>query len=151
MGVFDKLGSQRVFEKSAYFQPGKYLVDLELCKYQEGYKGKSFIIEAVIVDRESSHADAPEIGSRASHVWKADGDKEDIAKSTMMQFLLAACGEPQSAHSDEEWATIAQKVFGPTNALAGTRMVVEVFMTVTKRGQPFTAHRWLGTTDAESL
>lgn len=152
MGIFDGLDDAEVFEKSQYFQEGQYVVRLKKVKYNaEGYKGPSFVVETEVLGVSSDSEDAPHVGATAAHVWAAGGDKKDIARSTWMGFLTAAVGKGQKEHTGAQWAKISANATGANQPLAGIVMRLDVFMTTTRAGNPFTQHKWLREATPEDL
>jgi hypothetical protein len=144
MGIFDNLDDADVFEKSQYFQEGQYVVRIRKVKYNEsGFKGASFVVETEVVGVHSEHDDAPQIGATAAHVWNAGNGKEDIARSTWMQFITAATGKGQKELTGAQWAKASANATGDKQPLTGKLMRLDVFMTTTKAGNPFTNHKWL--------
>lgn len=151
MGIFDNLDQAQVFENSKYFQPGRYIVEINACKFnQAGFKGDSFVIEATIVAAISEHPEAPKVGELAAQVWNASGEKRDIARNTWLGFLCNVYGVKPDEYSGEQWKAISAQVID-NNALKGTRLYLEVFMKTTKANNPFTQHAWRGVPTAEQL
>jgi hypothetical protein len=151
MGIFDNLDQAQVFENSKYFQPGRYIVDINACKFNmAGFKGDSFVIEATVVAAISDHPDAPKPGELAAQVWNASGEKRDIARNTWLGFLCNVYGIKHDQYTGEQWKAISAKVIDD-NALKGTRLYLEVFMKKTKAGGDFTQHAWRGVPTAEQL
>lgn len=150
MGIFDNLDKASVFENSKYFQPGRYIVEIKACKFISGYKGNSFVIESVVKAAISDAPEAPKVGELAAQVWNADGDKRDIARNTWLGFLCAAYGVKHTDYSGDDWKRISEAVI-EENKLAGTLLLVEVFMKKTRSGGDFTQHAWRGVPTAEQL
>ncbi len=151
MGIFDNLDQAEVFEQSAYFQPGRYIVAIKACKFiSGGHKGDSFVIETTVRGIASEHPEAPKVGETAAQVWNASGDKRDIARNTWLGFLCAAYGCKQTEYNGEEWKNVSNAVI-EQNALEGTLLFLEVFMKTTRAGNPFTQHAWKGTPTKEQL
>lgn len=165
-GIFDNLDEADVFENSAYFQPGRYIVAINACKFiSGGHKGDSFVIEAkvlgVIPDAEYPAVYAlahdgnppppcPGVGALAAQVWSASGDKRDIARNTWLGFLCSAYGVDKEAYDGAQWKTISERVIGE-NALGGQTLALECFMKKTKVNRDFTMHAWRGTPTAETM
>jgi len=151
MGIFDNLDQAEVFENSKYFQPGRYIVEIAACKFnQGGFKGDSFVIEATVKGVISDHADAPKVGERAAQVWNASGEKRDIARNTWLGFLCKVYNVKQDAYDGEQWKTLSVKVI-EDNALKGQLVLVEIFMKKTRAGGDFTQHAWRGVPTAEQM
>lgn len=151
MGILDDLDQAEVFEKSKWFQTGRYIVDIRVCKFiQDGHKGDSFVVETAVVGAISSVSDAPDPGEIAAHVWSASGDKRDMAKATWIAFLCGVLGVEQKAYTGDQWKAISVNALDH-NKLSGTRSYLECFMTKTRAGGDFTVHKWGGTPTAEQL
>ncbi len=149
MGIFDNLDQADVFENSKFFQPGRYIVAIKACKFVQGFKGESFVIECVVKGVRSEHPDAPQPGELAAQVWSASGEKRDIARSTWLGFLCAVTGKAKDDYTGEQWKSISSKAIDE-NALANQVCYLEVFMKKTRAGGDFTQHKWHGiATDAQ--
>lgn len=145
MGIFDNLTNAQVFERSAYFEPGLYIVQINAVKYiDSGYKGDAFVIEAKVLASKKTKENEPLApGATAAQVWRASGDKKEIARGTWIGFLCAVFGIKQVDWDDARWKKVSADVID-NNALKGTELGLEVFTTTTKAGGDFTQHRWLG-------
>lgn len=144
MSIFDNLDQADVFEQSKYFQPGRYIVAISACKFNSGgFKGDSFVIEAVTKGVLSDHADAPKVGELCAQVWNASGEKRDIARNTWLGFLCAVYGVGPKDYGGDQWKNISAAVIDQ-NALKDTLMYLEVFMKKTRAGGDFTQHAWRG-------
>lgn len=143
MGVFSNLSQVKTFEKSKWFQPGKYLVEIEEIKFIEsGNKGDSFVIQGKVIAVESEHAAAPKVGETAANVWNASGEKRNIGLSSWKSFLQAAFGKDEiNAMDDEALEELSGSVIDD-GALDGMPMLLDVWMTETKAGGNFTKHDW---------
>jgi hypothetical protein len=153
MGNFFKdLSKATPFTQSKYFQPGSYVVEIQAVKYNEGgYRGDSFVIETkVLASKHTEDSDAPKPGDIAAHVWRADGEKRDIARNTWMAFLEAIFGVKTADKTDEEWSAISAQVIDD-NALKGEPVLLEVFNKKTKAGGDFTYHAWRRIATPEDL
>ena len=144
MSIFDNLDQTQVFESSKYFQPGRYIIDLNAIKFiQAGHKGDSFVIECKIVATDSDHPEAPKPGELAAQVWNASGEKRDIARATWMGFLTTVYDKKQEELTAEQWKQVSAQVID-NKALDGQRLYLEVFMKKTRAGGDFTYHKWVG-------
>ena len=142
MGIFDNLTQAQVFENSKWFQPGRYIVEIQQCKFNSGgYKGDSFVVETKVIAVDSSHPDAPQVGETAAQVWNASGDKREIARNTWLGFLCMCYQVKKEDYDDSQWKDISGQVLND-NALQGYRMFLEVFMKKTREGGDFTQHAW---------
>jgi hypothetical protein len=151
MGVFDNLDQASVFENSKWFQPGRYIVEIQQCKFiSSGFHGDSFVIEAKVLGVISTHPDAPQPGELCAQVWNASGEKRDIARGTWLGFLCAIYGAKPADYSGEQWKAISAAVIDD-NKLKGQWVYLEVFMKKTQKGNDFTQHKWLGTPKPEVL
>lgn len=140
--IFDNLDQAQVFENSAFFQKGKYLVEILACKFIQGYKGDSFVIETKVVQVNSDHPEAPQPGSIAAQVWNATGDKREIARSTWLGFMCAVFDKKKDDLPGEKWKELSAKVIDE-NALKGKQMALDVFIKkVQSTGNDFTHHKW---------
>lgn len=142
MGIFSKLSSAALFEKSKYCTEGMYIAEIKAVKLVNGFKGDSFVIEASVVAVKSHAEGAPQPGETVAHVWRCSGEKQQMGIATFMQFMSAVFGCEPDEKTDKEWETLSAKVIDE-NALEGTDMVLEVFNTTTKAGGQFTYHKWL--------
>lgn len=151
MSIFDDLDQAQVFENSAFFQPGSFIVEITNCKFIQGYKGDSFVIESRVLAAQSEHKDAPAVGQLAAQVWNATGKKRDIARSTWLGFLCAVIDKKKDDLSGEQWRDLSGKVIDD-NALKGTKMALDVFTKkMQSTGNDFTHHKWIGVPTAEQL
>jgi hypothetical protein len=153
MGNFFKdLSKASPFTQSKWFQPGNYVVEIQAVKFNSGgYKGDSFVIETkVLASKHTESNEAPKEGEIAAHIWKADGDKRDIARNTWMAFMEAVFATKAADKTDAEWEAIAEQVLDD-NALAGTKMLLEVFNKKTRAGGDFTYHAWRRVATDEDL
>jgi len=141
MSIFDNLDQATVFENSVYFQPGTYIVEINACKFVQGYKGESFVIESKVLGVNSDESDAPKVGQIAAQVWNASGDKREIARATWLGFLCAVFQVKKEDYNGEQWKNISAEVIDD-NKLKGMKLFVSVFMKKTKAGGDFTQHRW---------
>jgi hypothetical protein len=149
MGIFDNLDQTEVFEQSQYFQTGRYIVAIKACKFIQGHRGESFVIEAIVKGAKSEHEKAPAYGQLAAQVWSASGDKRDIARNTWVGFLCAVYGKKPGDFNAEEWKATSEAVMN--GALLGQLMYLEVFEITTKAGKPFTKHAWRNVPSASDL
>lgn len=151
MSIHDTIGGAEAFESSQYFQPGQYIVSIKQCKYVEGYKGQSFVIECKVLHTVSTDAKAPMPGAVAAQVIKVSGDdmKKQMGLSNWKGFLGSVLGSDADNLTDQEWAQISSSAV-EENQLAGQVIKLDCYMKETKAGNPFTVHKWLGkATDAD--
>ncbi len=150
MSIFDNLGDARVYDNSKFFQEGHYIVRIADCKFIEGYKGQTFVIECNVLGAKSGHEKAPTPGQIAAQVFKADGDKRDIALSTWKGFLCVAFGLDPDELDNEEWKDLSASVLDE-GSLNGTVLELQCFMKTTLKGGDFTQHKWVGRPGKETL
>ena len=149
--MFDNADQVTIFENSAYFQPGRYIVKINACKLiTGGHKGDSFVIECTVLGSKSESDKAPGVGETAAQVWNASGQKRDLARSTWFGFLCAAYGVAQSDYDNAAWKAVSEAVI-EKGALNGTILYLECFNKITKAGNDFTKHNWGGVPTAEQM
>ncbi|MDP6424616.1 MAG: hypothetical protein QGG14_07725 [Planctomycetota bacterium] len=149
--MFDNADQVKIFENSAYFQPGRYIVSINACKLiTNGHNGDSFVVECKVLGALSESPTAPVAGALAAHVWNASGDKRDMARATWFGFLCACFGVEQSAYDNAQWKQISEQVI-EHGALNGKIQYLECFNKPTRAGNPFTKHNWKGTPTAELM
>jgi hypothetical protein len=149
--MFKKLAGVTAFEKSKFFQEGRYVVKIRKVKFNEsGFKGSSFVIETEILGTQSDNEDAPQRGEIAAQVWRVgDGEKREMAFATWKLFLTGAF-EIESELSDEEWEELSMNVL-EEGVLEGKVMMLQAWMVKTKAGGDFTQHKWLRPATDEDL
>lgn len=151
MGIFDNLDQAQVFENSKWFQPGRYIVEINRCVYiKDGFKGDSFVIEVLVHGAISDDVNAPKPGEIAAHVWNATGDKREIARNTWLGFLCNVFGLKPTDRDSAWWKSVSAQILDD-NYLKGTKLYLEVFAKTTQAGNPFTAHNWKGVPTAEQF
>jgi len=144
MGYFSKLSTVKTYSKSAYFQPGNYIVEIQKVKLNEGgYKGDSFVIEAKVKAVTSDHPEVPKVGTICAHVWAVSGAKREMGMANWMEFMSAVTGCSPDEKSDDDWQELSEAIIDE-DQLNGTDMLLQVFMTKTKAGNDFTVHKWQG-------
>lgn len=133
-----------LFEKSKYFAPGQFLVELTNCKYNEGQK-TAYIIEGKVLGARNTGPEAPAVGEHAAHIIVASGDKtrQQMALRDVIGFMCSIFDLEPGDKSDEEWFDLAVTVF-EDNELAGTVALLECHEITTKNDRPFTIHTWRG-------
>ena len=146
MGVLDSLdlSKVKVFEKSTYFTPGRYRVEIKEIKQIEGRNGEVMIIEAIVL--ESSPGPKGEepvaVGTTCAQVIPLEGPNKESGRGNMMGFYAATLHDCKvSDHSTTEWR---KYIIDATTegTLNGIEMLLECFNTKTKAGNDFTIHRW---------
>lgn len=145
-GVLDNLNQADMFGNSAYFQPGRYVVDIDSIIFKEGgHKGTSFIIKCSIVGVDSSHDEAPEVGGTAAQVIKLSGTEEKITmgRSNLMAFMTTTFEVDQKAYTSEQWKQVVADVCD-NNSLKGKRLALDCHLIMTRADKPFTVHTWKG-------
>ena len=121
MSIFDNASQVNIFENSAYFQPGRYIVRIDEVKMiTGGFKGDSFVVQGTVLGAKSDEASAPSVGMTAAHVWSVSGDKREMGRATWFGFLCGVYGVAQSEYSDAQWKQVSEKVI--EGALNGTQV-----------------------------
>jgi hypothetical protein len=149
--MFKKLAGVKAFANSEFFQPGTYVVKIMDTKVNEGFRGTSIVVEAKVLGCESDHEKAPDVGKIAAHVWNCSGDKKTIGLATWKAFVCAAASiADEDSLSDDDWAKISEAA-SEQNCFRGKIMSLQVWQIITKKGEPFTVHRWIGLATPEEL
>ncbi len=145
MGMFSKLSTAQVFNKSQFFQEGRYIVKIQNVKFVNGHNGESFVIEARTIAAISDVINAPKPNEMAVHIWNISGSelKKTMGKNTWMGFMCAVLDLDPCDQDDDDWEKISNEVIDD-NAFEGIEMLLECHNTTTKSGGPFTVHNWIG-------
>ena len=139
MGLFDKIGSAKIYGSSKFFDEGMHTVEINKVLLNKGHKGTSFIIECTIITTTGELKP----GTTCAQIQKMDGDKRDLALSTIKQFIQACVGDEVEGYTDAEWKALADSVVSDEQPLAGLKMKLETFLKPTRAGGMFTNHKWL--------
>lgn len=153
---FDGLGSASPDGKSAWVNPGTYLVQVEniIRKMSQNEKGRLFIIEFTILEVLAAHEGdgnfqpSNQKGERCSQVIMLDKTKSSPL-SKVKNFLLPFTGMDQGDGDDSEWAQLAMDISDPAQDWAerslgmNTQVVLVAGKTFTNAGNPFTTMQWL--------
>ncbi len=151
MGIFDNMTQVDAFENSKYFQEGRYIVQIKVCKTKTSdHKGTSVIVEATVLATTATHEDGPKVGERGAQVWSISGEKKTMGLGNLMSFLCASFQTTQGAHDDDAWKAIVGQVLDD-NALAGQIFGLDCHMKKTRTGGDYTVHSWRGPQTAEQL
>lgn len=149
MGIFDNLSKVKIQQKSEFFSPGNYIVQIDSVEYFEGYKGSTLKIACTVTD--SMGDNAKEIGAHCAQIQKMDGDKRDMGLQTLMGFLCAVYACDPEDKTDKQWRRIVKKVT-EENSLEGRLMRLDCFeIILQKSGNPFTVHQWHHQVDDETF
>ena len=136
MGLYRDLGKKVAKAEAStggvYWEPGKYLVLLDVVKVKEGRKSDFFIVEGD--NLESDNPERP-AGKRCS--WVIDANK-DAAPGNIKAFLAAALAcSPDDINEDD-----FEDCVDEDNPLCGKLVRLQVTMTTTKSGNDFSKHNW---------
>ncbi len=138
MGNYDGIGKAQVFEGGVYFQPGLFLVRVDVVKESKTRKGREFfVVECTILD--SNH---PELvaGKTVAQLIMLD---QDAALSNIKQFAMVA-GECSAEEVDGK---SIQMMISQENPLQGTVLGVEATNVLTREKKDFTRIKWLSEAD----
>lgn len=142
MGLYSKLARRvaeaETSEGGVYWEPGKYLVEIDIVKIHEGRNGDFFIVEAY--NLESSNSDRP-VGDRCSWVLNVNSDP---APGNIRGFLAAVLGVNVKEIGEDEF----EDSVADDNPLNRELVRLEVAIVPTKRGGEFSKHRWIAVDDA---
>lgn len=139
MGRFSNIKNARG-SRSLYFQPGKYRVRIERCKYGKTRKGVDmFVAETEVLESDS---ETLVVGTKPSFLVTLDKDPALGNIADFMRVGLATLsamhGEivvPDSVELEEE---VAEEIVGEDNILAGVELNVYAYNKPTKAGHDFT-------------
>jgi hypothetical protein len=121
-----------------YWEPGKYLVQIDVVKVHEGRKGADFFV--VEGDNlESSNPERP-AGARCSWVFNT---AQDAAPGNIKSFVAAALSCPADDVDDD----VIEEVLSAENPLNGKIVRLQVVLTETKSGGEFSKHNWQPVTE----
>lgn len=146
MGIFDDLDQADAFSNSKYFQEGRYVVKIVACKFIQGHKGDTFVVESTVLGVKSSRADAPQVGERAAHVWRASGSPEKVTmgRANWKGFLCAVFALGDGSTLDGAyWKRISASVLD-ANYLKNQVFGLECHTKKTRSDDDFTVHNWRG-------
>jgi len=161
MGIFDdpETNNARTFDRSKYFTPGLFLVDITRLKHNDPNhpdprkrprNGESFVIEARVLGAQSSDPSAPQPGETAAHIIAHlsgnDATKRELARADFQSFrnmLAGALGADPASYTPEQWQQFGAAIMADDgNALSGKLVLkLECFKANTSN---FTIHRWHG-------
>ncbi len=149
MGMFDGMNEAEA-DGRIYFQPGKYVVEVECCKAieaHESFRGHpSFIVECTIV--ESSVASLPPGTQSVGWVQpiKSGKNQRALAQTTIKRFLQAVMKDENLGGMTPE--QLAPSVTSAANPLQGLRVALTCTQKQTKDGGDFTRHQWSAMPDS---
>ena len=143
MGRFSAIKDARG-SRSLYFQPGRYRVKIERCKYGKTRKGVDmFVAETVVIESDS---DTLVPGTTPSFLVTFDKDPAlgNVADFMRVGLAALAAGEGQMLVPDtiELDESIAEEIAGEENILAGIELGLYAYNKPTKAGNPFTRLEW---------
>lgn len=150
MGIFAEASETETYDKSSYFAPGLYLVELVKFKENNGAKGLSYVAECTVLGANSNSPDAPDPGTTAAWVltgFSVSEMRRKMALGDLKKFLGVLISDltgtdPETMTPDQWDAFGKMAVDHDGAALKGTILRLECFATVTKNGKPFTVHHW---------
>lgn len=128
-------------KKVDQFTPALYEVEIKrVLTMTSRKKDDLFIVEAKIVN-----SDCPERKPGMTCSWVVNM-KQDAALGNIKGFIAAANGiDPSDEAKTDEAVTeeVCDLAVGEDQPLAGLKVGLECVMIETKKGDPFTLHRWM--------
>jgi hypothetical protein len=151
MGIFAKknIGNARGSRGGLYLEPGNYVVQVQRCKEETGFKGDEFFITELEVIESNVEKLPP--GSAPSYVVNMKGKFPDLALGNCADFMRAGfasladqSGEDRPSDIDdiELDDDMAEAVISEENLLAGVFLSVKAWHKDTRDGGVFTRVKW---------
>jgi hypothetical protein len=149
LNVFAGVGAAKVYDSGNYLKPGKYLLELDKMILKTTQRsGLGWILELKVL--ESSDLTNHPVGSSATFFQKMTD--RTIAASSCKEVMLALLNidknnpsemvEFESSIDDILFSATGDEGGGTGTEFAGRKIGVEVSMITTKKGLPFSKHRW---------
>lgn len=136
MGLYkdlaNKIAKSRASEGGVYWEPGRYLVLIDLVKVKEGRESDYFIVEGE--NLESSNPERP-VGTRCGWVLNV---RKEPSHGNIKGFLAAAL----ACNPDDITSKDFEDCIDEENPLNGRLVRLEVRLAPTKKGGEFSRHTW---------
>ncbi len=147
---FDKVAPSGAGE---YFEPGKYIVEIQSCEFKKGHKGVSFIGVCKIVHIFHTEAEGLTVGHSRNIVENLTGQNAAICKGNMKAFLLAGCESLYRQKLDHRAvkAEFAAACGSAAQPLKGVFVICEAVSKEkqAKKGEFITVKNWKMISEAE--
>ena len=143
MGMWDGMNEAEA-DGRIYFQPGRYIVEIECCKAieaHESFRGHpSFIVECTIVQSTCAALPPGTQGVGWVQPIKSGKNQRALAQTTIKRFLQAVMNDESMGGMSAE--QLAPVVTSDANPLHGLRVALTCTQKGTQAGGDFTKHLW---------
>lgn len=144
MSYFVGVENAKTSEKLPYFEPGRYLLQVEQIKvFDSRSKGPMFVAEYTILENEGEGSN--EKSSRAAHLIKLRGN--DSALGNVKGLVGALTGEGPGKVTQ----AMCDKLVAPDNPAKGAKVKAFVYVTKTREGNDFTMIQYEPTSELASV
>lgn len=134
MGRFGGVGDAKYNEGGVYFQPGRYLVRVDVVKTGESRKKvEFFVVECTIL-----YSENPELKKGGSVSWMVMSDWDTYLGN--IKHFVSVAQEVEMDEVDEEGVEMC---VSDENPLAGTFLVAVAANVKTKKDADFTKVKWM--------
>lgn len=147
-GRFAGLSKVRTNQGGLYYEPGTYLVEVNLIKFQLNRKRKEqIIVETTCLG--SNNALRP-AGCQPSWVVTLDPEYFDTAMGDVKRFIATLLGIPDAdsyvpddgTDVDEFWEDAVEDAVSDSQPHKGVKLNLTVVQRATKKGGTFSVHTW---------
>lgn len=147
---FDKVAPSGAGE---YFEPGKYLVEIQSCEFKKGHRGISFIGTNKVVHIYKTEDLGLKVGDTRNVVENLSSTNKAIAAANMKGYLLAACESLYRRKLDHRTvkAEFAAACGGPAQPVKGVLLICDAIRKekANTPGEFITVKNWKMITEAE--
>lgn len=145
MGMFQGLNEAKPSSGGNYLPPGAHRLRLEALRFKKSENRESknenvFIVETTVLATDN---DKLQIGSKRDWVLGIPAKTEDKMRAYGdMKAFFAALAGVEDADTLGNFEAIAEASIGAANPCRNLEVNVEVTLITTKKGTPFSKHRW---------
>ena len=143
MGMFDDLATVKTFERTPWFEPGEYEVELDEVKFVNGQQGEDWLILVFKIKESSNEETHLQVGCTASWTLPMSGKKINIGKANYKNFIGILMGW-RLDDSNKKWSLAADLLMDKEQYFKGSVFKLECFNKAMKSDptKQFTVHNW---------
>lgn len=149
--MFKQMAGIKAFERSKWFSPGNYIVEINATKFVQNKRKTSVIIETIVLGTDADDENAPQPDEIAAQVIVCSGEWGELGLANWKQFLtiVLQVEDPETV-SDEQWEKWTDEAF-EEQGLKGVRLHLQCWHKAKKSNpaEVFTVHQWSYPTEAQ--